>query len=162
MKHQLKEDIRDQYIYGILKDSGERIMPTLDELIKRHSVPSSTLYRISSKEEWKLQRKKFQNKLRQELDETKNLELKEKLFKCEEASIDIAFKVFSKAINMINTEREITPSGLASISSAAYTAQKLYGGKSFENVTNKNSDSFQEAMSLLDQIQDMKRQNDSV
>ena len=29
MKHQLKEDIRDQYIYGILKDSGERIMPTL-------------------------------------------------------------------------------------------------------------------------------------
>ena len=51
MKHQLKEDIRDQYIYGILKDSGERIMPTLDELIKKHNVPSSTLYRISSKEE---------------------------------------------------------------------------------------------------------------
>ena len=53
MKHQLKEDIRDQYIYGILKGSGERIIPTLDELIKRHKVPSSTLYRISSKEEWK-------------------------------------------------------------------------------------------------------------
>ena len=51
MKHQLKEDIRDQYIYGILKGSGERLMPTLDELIKMHNVPSSTLYRISSKEE---------------------------------------------------------------------------------------------------------------
>ena len=36
MKHQLKEDIRDQYIYGILNDSGERIMPTLDQLIKKH------------------------------------------------------------------------------------------------------------------------------
>ena len=103
MKHQLKEDIRDQYIYGILKGSGERLMPTLDELIKMHNVPSSTLYRISSKEEWKLQRKQFQNKLRQELDETKNLELKEKLFKCEEASIDIAYKVFTKALSMINT-----------------------------------------------------------
>ena len=80
MKHQLKEDIRDQYIYGILEDSGERIMPTLDALIKKHNVPSSTLYRISSKEEWKHQRKQFQSKLRQELDETKNLELKEKLF----------------------------------------------------------------------------------
>ena len=91
MKHQLKEDIRDQYIYGMLNDSGERIMPTLDELIKKHNVASSTLYRISSKEEWKQQRKQFQNKLRQELDETKNLELKEKLFKCEEASIDIAY-----------------------------------------------------------------------
>ena len=159
MKHQLKEDIRDQYIYGILKDSGERIMPTLDELIKKHNVPSSTLYRISSKEEWKLQRKQFQNKLRQELDETKNLELKEKLFKCEEASIDIAYKVFTKALKIINTEKEITPNGLASISSAAYTAQKIYAGKSFENVTNKNSSSFEEAMNLLDQIQDVKRQS---
>ena len=157
MKHQLKEDIRDQYIYGILKDSGERIMPTLDELIKKHKVPSSTLYRISSKEDWKIQRKQFQSKLRQELDETKNLELKEKLFKCEEASIDIAYKVFTKALRMLNTEIEITPNGLASISSAAYTAQKIYAGKSFENVTNKNSSSFEEAMSLLDQIQDIKR-----
>ena len=157
MKHQLKEDIRDQYIYGILKDSGERIMPTLDGLIKKHNVPSSTLYRISSKEEWKLQRKQFQNKLRQDLDETKNLELKEKLFKCEEASIDIAYKVFSKALKMINTEKEITPNGLASISSAAYTAQKIYSGMKFEGATNKNSDSFQEAMILLDQIQEMKR-----
>lgn len=162
MKHLLKEDIRDQYIYGILKDSGERIMPTLDELIKKHNVPSSTLYRISSKEEWKLQRKQFQNKLRQELDESKNLELKEKLFKCEEASIDIAYKVFIKALKMINTEKEITPNGLSSISSAAYTAQKIYAGKSFENVTHKNSESFQEAMSLLDQIQDIKRQSNLV
>ncbi len=157
MKHQLKEDIRDQYIYGILEDSGERIMPTLDQLIKKHDVPSSILYRISSKEEWKVQRKEFQIKLRQELDETKNLELKEKLFKCEEASIDIAYKVFTKALKMINTEKEITPNGLASISSAAYTAQKIYAGKSFENVTNKNSDSFEEAMRLLDEIQSMKR-----
>ena len=156
MKHQLKEDIRDQYIYGILKDSGERIMPTLDELIKKHNVPSSTLYRISSKEEWKLQRKQFQNKLRQELDETKNLELKEKLFKCEEASIDIAYKVFTKALKMINTEKDITPNGLASISSAAYTAQKIYAGKSFENATNQNSDSFEEVMGLLDEIQKIK------
>lgn len=158
MKHQLKENIRDEYIYGILKQSGERVMPTLDELIKKNNVPSSTLYRISSKEEWKHQRKQFQSKLRQELDETKNLELKEKLFKCEEASIDIAYKVFYKALNMINTENKITPNGLASISSAAYTAQKIYAGKSFESATNKNSDSFQEAMSLLDQIQEMKRQ----
>ena len=158
MKHHLKEDIRNQYIYGILKDSGERVMPTLDKLIKKYKVPSSTLYRISSKEEWKLQRKQFQNKLRQELDETKNLELKEKLFKCEEASIDIAYKVFSKALKMINTEIEITPNGLASISNAAYTAQKIYAGKSFEKETNTNSDSFLEAMSLLDQIQEMKRQ----
>ena len=157
MKHQLKEDIRDQYIYGILEDSGERIMPTLDELIKKHNVPSSTLYRISSKEEWKLQRKQFQSKLRQELDETKNLELKEKLFKCEEASIDIAYKVFSKALYMINTENKLSPNGLASISNAAYTAQKIYSGKSFENVTNKNSDSFQEAMRLLDEIEAIKR-----
>ena len=157
MKHQIKEDIRDQYIYGILKDSGERIMPTLDELIKKHNVPSSTLYRISSKEEWKLQRKQFQNKLRQELDETKNHELKEKLFKCEEASIDIAYKVFSKALKMINTEKEITPNGLVSISSAAYKAQKIYTAVSFEQVNVQNSESFQKTLELLDNIAELKK-----
>tara|TARA_Y100001980_G_C14524982_1_gene300447 strand:- start:1053 stop:1541 length:489 start_codon:yes stop_codon:yes gene_type:complete len=157
MKHQLKEDIRDQYIYGILKDSGERIMPTLDELIKKHKVPSSTLYRISSKEEWKLQRKQFQNKLRQELDESKNNELKEKLFKCEEASIDIAYKIFNEALKMINTVNKITPNGLASISSAAYTAQKIYTGKSFEQVNVQNSKSFQKTLELLDNIAELKK-----
>ena len=157
MKHQLKEDIRDQYIYGILKDSGERIMPTLDELIKKHKVPSSTLYRISSKEEWKLQRKQFQNKLRQELDESKNSELKEKLFKCEEASIDIAYKIFNEALKMINTENKITPNGLASISSAAYTAQKIYTAKSFEQVNVQNSESFQKTLELLDNIAELKK-----
>ena len=157
MKHQLKEDIRDQYIYGILKDSGERIMPTLDELIKKHKVPSSTLYRISSKEEWKLQRKQFQNKLRQELDESKNNELKEKLFKCEEASIDIAYKIFNEALKMINTVNKITPNGLASISSAAYTAQKIYTGKSFEQVNVQNSESFQKTLELLDKIAELKK-----
>ena len=157
MKHQLKEDIRDQYIHGILNKSGERLMPTLDELIKKHKIPSSTVYRISSKEEWKRQRKAFQRKLRQELDEAKNMELKEKLFKCEEASIDISYKIFFKALNMISTETKITPNGLASISNAAYTAQKIYAGKSFESVSNKNDDSFQEAMKLLDEIQDLKR-----
>tara|TARA_Y100001935_G_C17299858_1_gene508497 strand:- start:2283 stop:2771 length:489 start_codon:yes stop_codon:yes gene_type:complete len=157
MKHQLKEDIRDQYIYGILKDSGERIMPTLDELIKKHKVPSSTLYRISSKEEWKLQRKQFQNKLRQELDESKNNELKEKLFKCEEASIDIAYKIFNEALKMINTVNKITPNGLASISSAAYTAQKIYTGKSFEQVNVQNSESFQKTLELLDNIAELKK-----
>ena len=158
MKHQLKEDIRNHYIYGILKNSGERIMPTLDELIKKHNVPSSTLYRISSKEEWKLQRKQFQNKLRQELDEAKNLELKEKLFKCEEASIDIAYKVFTKALKMINTDKEITPNGLASLSSAAHTAQKIYIGKSFDSTRDKGGESFDEAMKMLDEIAELRRQ----
>ena len=158
MKHQLKEDIRDEYIYGILKGSGDRIMPTLDALIKKHNVPSSTLYRISSKEEWKLQRKQFQNKLRQELDETKNHELKEKLFKCEEASIDIAYKVFTKALKMINTDKEITPNGLASLSSAAHTAQKIYINKSFDSTSEKGGESFDEAMKMLDEIAELRRQ----
>ena len=65
--------------------------------------------------------------------------MKEKLFKCEEASIDIAYKVFTKALRMLNTEIEITPNGLASISSAAYTAQKIYAGKFVINLIIKKS-----------------------
>ena len=59
---------------------------------------------------------------------------------------------------MINTEEEITPNGLASISNAAYKAQKIYAGKSFEKVTRKNSGSFEEAMKKLDEIAELRRQ----
>jgi len=59
---------------------------------------------------------------------------------------------------MINTENKITPNGLASISSAAYTAQKIYIGKSFDNSNNKGSESFDEAMKILDEIAELKRQ----
>ncbi len=155
MNHQTKENIRNDYIYGVIDKSGERNMPTLEELTKEYKVPSSTIYRLSSKEDWKIQRRKFQSQLRKELDQAKNDELKETLFKCERFSLDLSYKIFNKAELMI--DEKITPNGLASISNAVHTAQKIYMGRNISEPPS-DGDAFQEAMALLDQIQEFKRE----
>ena len=155
MNHQTKENIRNDYIYGVIDKSGERNMPTLEELTKEYNVPSSTIYRLSSKEDWKIQRRKFQSQLRKELDQAKNDELKETLFKCERFSLDLSYKIFNKAELMI--DEKITPNGLASISNAVHTAQKIYMGRNISEPPS-DDDAFQEAMALLDQIQEFKRE----
>ena len=63
-----KEKIRNEYVHGyIIK--GERVMPTLDYLIKRHGMASSTIYRISSEDNWKQQKKDFSDRLKKEIDD---------------------------------------------------------------------------------------------
>ena len=92
--------------------------------------------------------------IKKELDQAKNDELKETLFKCERFSLDLSYKIFNKAELMI--DEKITPNGLASISNAVHTAQKIYMGRNISEPPS-DGDAFQEAMKLLDQIQEYKR-----
>ena len=64
----LKEVIRNEYVHGYINPLGQRVMPTLDALIAKYKVPSSTIYRTSSKDKWKDQRNAFRDKLREEID----------------------------------------------------------------------------------------------
>ena len=62
-----KEKIRNEYVHGFII-KGERVMPTLDYLIEKHGMASSTIYRMSAKEKWKEQKKNFSDKLTKEFD----------------------------------------------------------------------------------------------
>ena len=42
MKANLKETIRNEYVHGYINALGQRVMPTLDALIAKYKVPSST------------------------------------------------------------------------------------------------------------------------
>ena len=43
-------------------------MPTLDYLIEKHGMASSTIYRMSSEDNWKQQKKDFSDRLKKEID----------------------------------------------------------------------------------------------
>jgi hypothetical protein len=57
MKQEIKESIRNEYVHGYLNEVGQRIMPTIGDLIKKYNVPASSTYRASSQEAWKQQKK---------------------------------------------------------------------------------------------------------
>ena len=157
MKLDIKEIIRNEYVHGYINDKGQRVMPTLDDLIDKYNAASSTIYRTSSQDQWKQQKKEFSKKLAQDLDTKKTEELQDYFFNNDEAAMEIAKEIFNLIELKLEDEDSLTPNAIASLASSALTAQKL-----FKNVTPSSTsapvdtESFQRAMELLDEVAELK------
>ena len=157
MKPDIKEIIRNEYVHGYINDKGQRVMPTLDDLIDKYNAASSTIYRTSSQDQWKQQKKEFSKKLAQDLDTKKTEELQDYFFNNDEAAMEIAKEIFNLIELKLEDEDSLTPNAIASLASSALTAQKL-----FKNVTPSSTsapvdtESFQRAMELLDEVAELK------
>ena len=157
MKPDIKEIIRNEYVHGYINDKGQRVMPTLDDLIDKYNAASSTIYRTSSQDQWKQQKKEFSKKLAQDLDTKKTEELQDYFFNNDEAAMEIAKEIFNLIGLKLEDEDSLTPNAIASLASSALTAQKL-----FKNVTPSSTsapvdtESFQRAMELLDEVAELK------
>jgi len=158
MKPDIKETIRNEYVHGFINDNGQRVMPTLDDLIDKYKAASSTIYRASSQDQWKQQKKDFSVQLAQDLDIKKTEELQDYFFNNDEAAMEIAKEIFNQIELKLEDEDNLTPHAIASLACSALKAQKL-----FKNVTPTstsapvNTESFQKAMELLDEIAEMKK-----
>ena len=160
MKPDIKEVIRNEYVHGYINDDGQRVMPTLDDLIDKYKAASSTIYRASSQDRWKQQKKDFSKQLTQDLDSKKTEELQDYFFNNDEAAMEIAKEIFNHIELKLGDEDSLTPHAIASLASSALTAQKL-----FKNVTPTSisapvdTESFQRAMDLLDEVAELKAKN---
>ena len=160
MKPDIKETIRNEYVHGYINDKGQRVMPTLDDLIDKYNAASSTIYRASSQDHWKQQKKEFSKQLAQDLDIKKTEELQDYFFNNDEAAMEIAKEIFKHIELKLEDEDSLTPHAIASLATSALTAQKL-----FKNVTPttasspKDNESFQKALELLDEVADLKRRD---
>ena len=158
MKPDIKEIIRNEYVHGYINNKGQRVMPTLDDLIDKYNAASSTIYRASSQDQWKQQKKEFSKQLTQDLDIKKTEELQDYFFNNDEAAMEIAKEIFNHIELKLEHEDSLTPHAIASLASSALNAQKL-----FKNVTPSaipapvDTESFQRAMELLDEVADLKR-----
>ena len=92
MKPDIKETIRNEYVHGYINDNGQRVMPTLDDLIGKYNAASSTIYRASSQDQWKQQKKEFSIQLAQDLDIKKT---EEKLAETKEALAQVPSILFA-------------------------------------------------------------------
>jgi hypothetical protein len=163
---QIKDAIRNEYVQGVELDTGERSVFTLDELIAKYNVSSTTIYRLSAKDGWKMQREEFRHKLMAEFDEKRREQLSDESIKVDEISLKLSYEIFAHVQSLIKSNEK--PSGVASLSMAAINAQKLAKlalGEATENMKlNANiqeTDAFREAMELLDEVE-RQRRNSSV
>ena len=161
---QIKDAIRNEYVQGVELDTGERTMFTLDELIEKYNVSSTTIYRLSAKDGWKMQREEFRHKLIAEFDEKRREQLAEESIKIDELALKISYEIFTHVQGLIKSNDK--PSGIASLSQAATNAQKLAKlalGEATHNMNlNANiqeTDAFREAMELLDSVAEQRRES---
>ena len=160
MKPDIKEIIRNEYVHGYINDKGQRVMPTLDDLIYKYNAASSTIYRASSQDHWKQQKKEFSKQLAEDLDIKKTEELQDYFLNNDEAAMEIAKEIFKHIELKLEDEDSLTPQAIASLASSALTAQKL-----FKNVTPAaisapvDTESFQRALELLDEVAELKVKN---
>ena len=61
------DNLKHEYIYGSIHKDSRRSFRSLDNLIKEYELAASTVYRYSSKEQWKDQRIAFRAELSEEI-----------------------------------------------------------------------------------------------
>lgn len=60
LNQKLTEKIRLEFVEGYVEDDV-RIYPTIESLVKRHDVSSTTLYRRAAEQKWQQQRNEFKS-----------------------------------------------------------------------------------------------------
>ncbi len=165
----LKLKIRTEFVQGYEDEEGKRVLYTIEELIKKYKVAKSTMYRVSQKENWKLQRDKFNQEHMAQIDAERTKSLVTEGKKLDSQSINLAKALYSTVgIIIRNNSNAITegkkglpPSQVNSLANAALSAQrlaKLALGESTENIDaniNENtSEAFNRVMELLDEVEE--------
>ena len=167
----LKEKVRNLFVQGVEAGDGSRVLYTLDRLATDYKIGKSTLYRHAKLESWKMQQEQFQQNYLSELDDKRKKELvgESKKFDLTTLSISKALLVqIGKVINTSQVNNTFTPNLLNTLAEATYKVQrvaKLALGESTENMSLNakvtDTSAFREAMELLDQVAEQRRQGDS-
>ena len=169
----LKLEIRNEFVQGI-GDESNRKFYTLDELIKKHNVAQSTLYRVARDEKWKMQKDHFQSEYLSNLDKERTKTLSEESKKMDNNSINLAKALYQTVGQVIQSNNQaiqdgkkgLPPNQINALANAAIVAQrlaKLALGEATDNINAnvQENDSFRRAMELLDAVEDSRSPGNS-
>lgn len=168
----LKIKLRNDFVQGT-GENDKKKYPTLDELIKKHKLAQSTVYRTAQKENWKMQREQFQKSYLEKLDRARTKEMAEESIKMDNNSINLAkalYQTVGQVIQRNNTDirngrKGLPPTQINALANAAVVAQrlaKLALGEATHNIDAKvtENDSFRRAMELLDSVESSRSKGD--
>lgn len=168
----LKEKVRNLYVQGIEDEQGARILYSLDTLATQHKIGKSTLYRHAKDEGWKVQQEQFQQEYLAQLDENRKKELVDESKKFDMTTLNISKALLGQigqSIKKAQSEDKFSPSLLNTLAEATYKVQrvaKLALGEATDNMNLnakvEDTSAFREAMELLDEVAEQRREsNDS-
>jgi len=90
LTEQLKLAIRDEFVHGVTDEQGVRQYPTIQSLVSKHGVSSTTLYKYSNEENWQSQKNKVQTEIQTLLDQERITKMVNESKRLDDSSIQIA------------------------------------------------------------------------
>jgi hypothetical protein len=98
------EDLKHEYIYGSVHKDGRRSFKSLDNLIKEFELSPSTIYRRSSKEQWKDQRIAFRAELSEEIKKARKHDIVNDIELIHNKATQGLSLILDKAINCLDNQ----------------------------------------------------------
>ncbi len=172
---ELRETMRNEFVQGITDEKGMRKYPAIEDLVKKHNVPKTTVYRYAQKEDWKQQRKDFQAGFLEKKDAKKINALAGEGKQLDLTSLNLAKAIMITVGKQLAKNSALEEQGLEgltghqinALSNSALNAQKLAKlalGENTEKVSidadSTSRSAFGEVMSLLDSVRDKRRESD--
>ena len=148
------EDLKHEYIYGSVHKDGRRSFKSLDNLIKEYELAASTVYRYSSKEQWKDQRIAFRAELSEEIKKARKHDIVNDIKLIHNKATQGLSLILDKAINCLNND-SINPRGLYNLTQTIIACYKNL--PEVVETDEDDNEAFRSAMDMLDQIAAFKR-----
>tara|TARA_R110000751_G_scaffold83798_1_gene167961 strand:+ start:434 stop:991 length:558 start_codon:yes stop_codon:yes gene_type:complete len=168
----IKLKMRNEFVHGIEEEESTRFV-TLDELITKHNVAQSTVYRVARNEQWKIQKDQFQQEYLKKVDKKRSADMASESIKMDNNSINLAKALYSTVGQVIQRNNQeiqkgkkgLPPTQINALANAAVVAQrlaKLALGEATHHIDAKvtENDSFRRAMELLDRVEDNRSEGD--
>ena len=153
------EDLKHEYIYGSIHKDGRRSFRSLDNLIKDYELAASTVYRHSSKEQWKDQRVAYRAELSEEIKKARKHDIVNDIELIHNKATQGLSLILDKAINCLE-QQILKPRDLHNLTQAIIACYK-----NLPEVVESDEDdneAFRSAMDMLDQIAAFKRDTSGI
>ena len=148
------EDLKHEYIYGSVHKDGRRSFKSLDNLIKEFELSPSTIYRRSSKEQWKDQRIAFRAELSEEIKKARKHDIVNDIEMIHNKATQGLSLILDKAINCLDNQI-LKPRGLFNLTQTIIACYKNL--PEVVETDEDDNEAFRSAMDMLDQIAAFKR-----
>lgn len=132
------DDIKMDYLFGILKDDGSNEFLSIPKLAKRYNVSESTLKKVSAREKWKNQQANVRTKIDEKVLDKKSDYEAEKIVQIDEAYETAFSKLRKLTVNAIANKKADKVHSYELVNYAntlitCYEGEKVAHGESLEN-----------------------------
>lgn len=147
----LYDDIKMDYLFGIVDDKGSNVFLSIPKLAEKHNVSKSTLKKVAARDKWKNQKDNVRTKIDEKVLNKKSNYEAEKIVQIDEDYENAFSKLRKLTVDSIKSKDavKVRSSDLLNFANTlitCYEGEKVAHGESLENNNTDGWNALEEAL----------------